>query len=58
MNKLIFGDIEVSRRIFYESKQGLKLKDIIIKNIVVSNKVKINDKISVKYLLDILLMIM
>ena len=58
MNKLIFGDIEVSRRIFYESKQGLKLKDIIIKNIVVSNKVKINDKISIKYLLDILLMIM
>ena len=41
MNKLIFGDVEVI-------KQGIKLKDIILKNIVVSNNVKMNDK-TVKY---------
>ena len=46
MDKLVFGNIEVSKKIFYESKQGLKLNDIIIKNIVVSNKIKINDKIA------------
>ena len=33
---------------FYKSKQGIRLKDIIVKNIIVSNKVKIYDKI-VKY---------
>ena len=48
MNNLVFGDLEVNKKIFYESKQGIKLNDIIIKNIVVSNKIKINDKI-VKY---------
>ena len=31
-----------------KAKKGIKLNDIIIKNIVVSNKIKINDKI-VKY---------
>ena len=48
MNNLIFNDIYVNKKKFYESKQGIKLNDIIIKNIVVSNKIKINDKI-VKY---------
>ena len=48
MNKLIFGNVETSKKSFYKSKQGTKLKDIDIKNIVVSNKIKINDKI-VKY---------
>ena len=48
MDKLVFGDIDVSKKILYENKQGIRLKDIIIKNIVVSNKIKINDKI-VKY---------
>ena len=48
MNKLVFGDIKVSKKKFYESKQGIKLNDIIIKNIVASNKIKINDKV-VKY---------
>ena len=46
MNKLVFDNIEVNNKAFYESKQGLKLKDIIIKNIVVSNKIKKNDKIN------------
>ena len=36
------------RKKFYESKQGIKLIDIIIKNIVESNKIKMND-IIVKY---------
>ena len=48
MNKLVFGDIEVTKKEFYESTHGIKLKDIIVKNIVVSNKVKINDR-TVKY---------
>ena len=48
MNKLIFGDIEVTKKEIYENKQGIKLKDIIVKNIIVSNKVKISDK-TVKY---------
>ena len=46
MSKLIFGDIEVSKKIFYESKEGIKLKDAIAENIVVSNKVKVNDEIN------------
>ena len=33
---------------FYESKQGIKLKDVIVKNTVVRNKVKVNDE-TVKY---------
>ena len=40
MNKLIFGDIEVSKKEFYESKDGIKLKDVIVDNIIVSGKVK------------------
>ena len=55
MSKLIFNDIEISKKIFYENKQGIRLKNIIIKNIVVSNKIKINDKISkvfIRYIID------
>ena len=48
MNKLVFDDTEVTKKEFYESKQGIRLKDIIVKNIVVSKKIKINDK-TVKY---------
>ena len=33
MNKLIFGDTEVSKKEFYENKKGLTLKDIIVNNI-------------------------
>ena len=46
MSKLIFGDIEVSKKIFYESKEGIKLKHAIAENIVVSNKVKVNNEIN------------
>ena len=45
MNNLVFNEINVNKKKFYESKQGIKLDDTIIKNIVVSNKIKINDKI-------------
>ena len=48
MNKLIFGDIEVRKKIFYENKKGIKLKDVIVDKIVVSNKVKGNNE-TVKY---------
>ena len=45
MNKLIFGDIEVRKKEFYESKEGIKLKDLNVDNIVVSNKIKGNNGI-------------
>ena len=48
MNKLVFGDIEVSKSEFYENKTGIKLKDVIIDNIVVSNKIRGNNE-TVKY---------
>ena len=45
MDKLVFGDIEVTKNEFYENKIGLKLKDIIANNIIVSEKVKVNNDI-------------
>ena len=48
MNNLIFKNININKKKFYEGKQGIKLNDIIIRNIGVSNEIKINDKI-VKY---------
>ena len=40
MNKLDFGDIEVSKKEFHEGKKGLKLSDADCSKIVVSNKVR------------------
>ena len=48
MNKSVFGNHEVTKKNFYESKEGIKLKDVIVDNIVVSGKVKGNNEI-VKY---------
>ena len=48
MNTLVLGDIEVSKKQFYESKKGVKLKDFDVGKIVVSNKVKGNNE-TVKY---------
>ena len=48
MNKLVFGDIELGKQEFYESKEGIKLKNVIADNIVISGKVKVNNEI-VKY---------
>ena len=47
MNKLVFGYVEVSKSEFYENKTDIKLKDLIVDNIVVSNKIKGNK--TVKY---------
>ena len=48
MNKLSFGDIEVSKAKFYENKKGIKLNDVDIGKIVVSNKVEGSNE-AVKY---------
>ena len=46
MNKLVFNDIEVSKKEFYGSKKGLKLSSVDVGKIVVSNKVKGNNESS------------
>ena len=46
MNKLVFGDIEVSKKEFYDIKIAVKLKEVEVDKIVVSNKVRVNDDIS------------
>ena len=38
MSKLVFSDNEVSKENFYESKKGIKLKDIDVNKIVVRCK--------------------
>ena len=45
MNKLVFDDAELSEKEFYESKEGINLKDVIVSN-VVSNKIKGNNETS------------
>ena len=46
MNKLIFGDIEVSKKEFYESKKVVNLKEVEVDKIVVSNNIKGNNDVS------------
>ena len=46
MNKFVFGDIEVSKKQFYESKIAVKLSEVDVNKIVVSNKVKENNQTS------------
>ena len=57
MNKsLIFGDIEVSKKRFYDSKKAIKLNLVDVNNIVVSNKVQGTNETSkyfIGYLHDI-----
>ena len=54
MNKsLIFGDVEVSKKQFYDSKKAIKLNLVDVNNIVVSNKVKGNNETS-KYFIGYL----
>ena len=57
MNKpLIFGDIEVSKKSFYDSKKAIKLNLVDVDNVIVSNKVKRNNetsKYSIGYLHEI-----
>ena len=55
MNKLVFIDIVLSKENFYENKKGIKLKDINVNKIVVSNKIKVNDeidKVFIGYIMD------
>ena len=51
MNKLVFRDIEVSKKQFYESKKSIKLSDADVGKIVLSNKIKGNNE-TVKYFID------
>ena len=57
MNKLIFDGIgEVSKKEFYESKKAVKLGEVDINKIVVSNKTKGNNetsKVFIGYMDDI-----
>ena len=56
MNKLIFGDIEVSKKQSYESKKAVKLSEADVNKIVVSNKIKGNyetSKVFIDYMDDI-----
>ena len=56
MNKLNFGDIEVSKKKFYESKKAIKLNSVDVVNIAVSNKIKGNKETSkyfIGYMADI-----
>ena len=46
MNKLTFGDIEVSEKEFYESKKAVNLSEVDINKIFVSNKIKGNNETS------------
>ena len=46
MNKLIFDDVEVSKKEFYESKKAVNLSSVSVDKIVVSNKLKGNNETS------------
>ena len=46
MNKLIFGDIQVSEKEFYEGKKAVNLSEVSVDKIIVSNKIKGNNETS------------
>ena len=46
MNKLVFGDAEVSKKEFYGGKKAVKLNEIDVNKIVVSNRIKGNNETS------------
>ena len=46
MNKLIIGDIEVSKKEFYEGKKAVNLSSVDVNKIVVRNRIKGNNKAS------------
>ena len=44
MNKtLVFNDVEINKKDFYDAKKAIPLNLVYISNVVVSNKVKINN---------------
>ena len=56
MNKLIFGDIEVSKKEFYGGKKAVKLSNVDVNKIAVSDKIEKNNdtsKIFIGYMDDI-----
>ena len=56
MNKLIFGDTEVSKKEFYEGKKAIKLNLIDVDKIIANNKITGNNetrKLFIGYLDDI-----
>ena len=46
MNKLVFGDIEVSKKEFYESKIAINLSSVNMDKKFLSNKIKGNNETS------------
>ena len=52
MNKLIFDDIEVSKKVFYEVKKAVNLGEVIVDKIVVGNKIKRNNETSFYWLYE------
>ena len=58
MNKtILFGDVEVNKKDFYDIKKAIPLNLVDVGNIVVSNKVKNNNETS-KYFIGHLMILM
>ena len=55
MNKLNFGDVEVSKKEFYESKKAVNLSEVDVNKIAVSNKIKGNNETSEVFIRCIIL---
>ena len=56
MNKLIFDDVEMSKKEFYEGKKAVDLGEVDLNKIVVSKKMKGNNetsKVFISYIDDI-----
>ena len=53
MNKLNFGDIEVSKKKFYEGKKAIKLSSVDVNKFVVTDKIKGNNETSKIFIDDI-----
>ena len=57
MNKLNFGDIEVSKKQFYESKKSVSLSSVDLNKIVMSNKIKGNNETSKFFLVTRMILV-
>ena len=49
MNKLIFGNTEVSKKQFYEGKKAVNLSSVDVNKIVASSKIKRNNETTFMY---------
>ena len=54
-NTIVFNDVEVNKKYFYDTKKAIPLNLVDVANIVVSNKIKNNEasKYFIDYLFDI-----